>query len=127
MNKALLPCKSCPWRLDQCAQDIPRYNQEKAEKLLETVGPEDGFRSIMACHMSTDEKMRACNGYLAVHGYGNLNVRLLLLKKEINNPAEVQEACKEAGIELHQDYPAVLEKLRGNVEQASEKEDEYGK
>ena len=109
--KNLLPCPSCPWRVDQDASVIPNYVQEKAEALLNTVGPDDAFRPIMACHHSVDEKMLACKGYLAQVGWSNINVRLMALRGEIPNPTEVYEACLENGIELHDDYETVLEKL----------------
>lgn len=111
-KEKLLPCKTCPWRTDKDATTIPRYNQQKAEGLLQTVGQSDAFRPIMACHHSTCTRVWACNGYLAQEGWRNLNVRLLLLAGKINNPDQVQEACKEAGIELEPDYPTTLEKLK---------------
>jgi hypothetical protein len=113
VNKTrLLPCKTCPWRKNRDSSTIPGYNQEKAENLLHTVGEGDAFRSVMACHHSTDENTFACNGYLAKEGWHNLNVRLLLISEKINNPTQVLEACEEAGIELEPDYYTVLEKLR---------------
>lgn len=78
---------------------------------MNTVGAGDAFRPIMACHGSTDDNMKACNGYLAMEGWSNLNVRMLLLKREIPNPSAVKEACVKAGIELETDYPTVLAKL----------------
>ena len=54
----LLPCATCPWRMDKDAATIPGYVQEKAEGLLNTVGEGDDLRLIMACHGSTDVNMR---------------------------------------------------------------------
>jgi Family of unknown function (DUF6283) len=110
-HKALLPCKTCPWRVDQDASVIPGYCQSKAEGLLGTVGRGDDFRPIMACHNSSDKKMIACKGYLAQEGWSNINVRLLLAKGMIENPAAVADACYEDGVELEPDYATVLEKL----------------
>jgi hypothetical protein len=110
-GKKLLPCASCPWRTDQDASAILRYDQEKAEGLLSTVGDEDWFRPIMACHGSTDAKMVACKGYLAREGWSNLHVRLLLARGRIENPTAVADACEAHGIELEPDYPATLRKL----------------
>ncbi len=114
---SLLPCASCPWRVNQDASAIPNYNHKLACGLLKTAasasGGEDGFRKIMACHGSSEDNMRACNGYLAREGYSNINVRLLLARNAINHPDAVLDACEAAGIELHADYPAVLRKLEG--------------
>lgn len=114
---ALLPCPTCPWRLDQDATTIPGYEHEKACGLLEsTVGDGDDFRSVMACHYSPEgDDQIACKGYLARHGWSNLNVRLLLLDDKIESPDEVLDACEAAGIELHRDYPEVLAKLAASI------------
>ena len=108
---SLLPCASCPWRVDQGADVIPNYSQSKACGLLNTVGAEDGFRKIMACHGSEVGQERACNGYLAREGWRNINVRILLARSKIAHPDRVLEACEAAGIELHADYQEVLAKL----------------
>jgi hypothetical protein len=106
-----LPCKTCPWRTDQDATTIPRYDHAKAVGLMNTVGPDDAMRPIMACHGSTDDEPRACRGYLAREGWRNINVRLLLIKRQIDNPSAVADACEAAGVELEPDYPTVLRKL----------------
>lgn len=110
-NPKLLPCSTCPWRVNRDATTIPHYDQVKAEGLLDTVGPDDAFRKIMACHGSTDTEMHACLGYLAQVGWTNLNVRLLLIRGKIENPSAVLAACEEAGVELEPDYQTVLKKL----------------
>lgn len=107
----LLPCSTCPWRTRNDASVIPRYSQKKADGLLSTVGHDDDFRQIMACHNSTDDTMIACKGYLALEGWSNINVRILLSRKAIENPSEVLDACISNGVELEPDYPAVLKKL----------------
>lgn len=112
---SLLPCPSCPWRIEQDSKSIPGYDHEKACGLLDTVGPEDGFRQIMACHYSTEAEMKACRGYLAIEGWKNINVRLLLAKGKIDPPDEVLRACEDAGVKLHPNYPAVLRKLTRSV------------
>jgi hypothetical protein len=116
--KALLPCKTCPWRVDSDVWAIPGYVPEKASGLLRTasMGNGDGFRPIMACHNSTDTKMHACKGYLAREGWSNLNVRLLLAKGHIENPTAVLEACETHGVSLEPEYPAVLRKLEGQAD-----------
>lgn len=108
---SLLPCATCPWRLDKDASTIPNYVHEKACGLMKTVGDGDAFRSIMACHGSTDDNMVACKGYLARAGWSNITVRLLLAKKQIEHPDEVLRACEASGIELEENYEAVLKKL----------------
>lgn len=111
INIGLLPCKSCPWRVENDASVIPGYCQTKAEGLLGTVGHGDAFRQIMACHNSTDKKMIPCKGYLAQEGESNINVRLLAIKGIIPNPAACANACDDEGLELEPDYETVLEKL----------------
>ena len=113
---SLQPCSTCPWRKNRDATTIPRYDHELACELLNTVGEEDAFRPIMACHGSPDNNMRACLGYLAMAGWSNLNVRLLLLRGEIADSSEVAEACEAAGIELESDYQTVLVKLAKSIE-----------
>jgi hypothetical protein len=93
------------------ATTIPGYDHEKAKNLMNTIGEGDAFRPIMACHNSTDDDIRACKGYLARGGWSNINVRLLLAKREIENPFEVEDACSLHGVALEPDYPTVLTKL----------------
>lgn len=111
MAKSLLPCASCPWRSDQDASTIPGFNTALAMGLLRTVGQGDAFRPIMACHHSREGKPTACKGYLARHGWSNLNVRLLLSQGAIEHPDAVLDACAAEGIELEPDYQTVLLKL----------------
>jgi Family of unknown function (DUF6283) len=118
LSKALLPCKTCPWRVDSDVWAIPGYVPEKAAGLLRTAssGKGDAFRPIMACHNSTDTNMVACKGYLAREGWSNLNVRLLVAKGDIENPTAALEACETHGVSLEQDYPTVLRKLEGQAD-----------
>jgi hypothetical protein len=118
--RSLLPCASCPWRVNQDASVIPNYNQAKAEHLLGTVGADDGFRPIMACHGSAEEKPAACKGYLAREGWSNLGVRLLLIRGQIESPDAVLAACQAHSIELEPDYPTVLDKLSGMTDEPEE-------
>lgn len=112
---SLLPCATCPWRIDQTVDVIPNYIHDKACGLISTVGEGDDFRPIMACHGSTEEDPHSCKGYLAQAGWTNLNVRLLLAKGMIENPAAVSVECRRAGIKLHKTYSAVLRKLSRGV------------
>lgn len=107
----LLPCATCPWRKDKGAGTIPRYNHEKACNLQNTVGEGDDFRPIMACHHSSEHDNYACNGYLAIEGDSNINVRMEVACGRMHPPALVYEACQAAGIELHASYAEMMEKL----------------
>jgi hypothetical protein len=107
----LIPCATCPWRVERDARTIPAYNHEKACDLMNTVGEGDSLRPIMACHMSTESDLWACNGYLARVGWTNINVRILLAKGEIASPSKVLDECKARGIELETSYENVLSKL----------------
>ena len=120
-NDNLLPCATCPWRVGKDATTIPRYSHVKACGLLGTVGREDAFRSIMACHHSTgneSEAEQACKGYLAQAGDSNLNVRIMAMDGLIPWPRQVAEACWEAGVDLEPDYETVLDKLAASIEDA---------
>jgi hypothetical protein len=75
---------------------------------MKTVGKEDGFRQIMACHGSTVDNPHVCFGYLAQEGERNLNVRVAVIRHEMPAPQAVYEACTAAGIRLHKNYRAVL-------------------
>jgi hypothetical protein len=123
MKPTLVPCDTCPWRIDNDATVIPLYNQELAAKLLNTVGEGDALRPIMACHYADRQHPRACRGYLARHGWSNLNVRRLLLSRRIANPDDVRAACAHHGVALEPDYPTVLDKLRQSWERLLRKRD----
>lgn len=111
-SKKLLPCPSCPWRVDQDAAAVAKVEPPlKASQLLKMVGEGDGFRPIMQCHGSKNSEPRSCKGYLARVGWSNINVRLLLAMHKIEDPTDVAEACEAAGIELHETYAEVLGKL----------------
>jgi Family of unknown function (DUF6283) len=110
----LLPCATCPWRVNKDATTIPSYSHSKACDLLNTVGPSDDFRQIMACHHAVvgREVERPCMGYLAMEGMSNINVRLLACIGKLPWPSRVLEACEAAGVDMHSDYASVLNKLQ---------------
>ncbi len=64
--KALLPCKTCSWRVDADVAAIPGFDSQKAVGLLRTASLGEGvaFRPIMACHHSKNYDY-ACKGFLA--------------------------------------------------------------
>lgn len=107
----LLPCATCPWRIEKGAETIPMYSQEKALALRNTVGDSDGLRTIMACHHSTEDAPFSCRGYLAQVGWTNITVRLMLSRKMLPSPTRVLDACKRAGIKLHRNYGEMMDKL----------------
>lgn len=109
-----LPCKTCPWRLNQSAADIPNFSLALAERLRATspnehnVGP-DWTAPQFACHQSEQGKEVVCRGWLAKAGHAHPLVRLAVIKGQVDvetlTPAEDWPA-------LHETYPEVLEKLR---------------
>lgn len=110
----LVPCGSCPWRKSSPVggAGIDGFSIELMRGLACTVGEDDWFRRIMACHYSPVGEERACVGYLAVEGYSNLNVRMEVLRG-LDLPA-IWEACAE--LEL---WPSFAEMLAAYEEAAS--------
>jgi hypothetical protein len=113
-NKPMPPCKSCPWRKDARASDIPNFSMAMAESLRDTspnergVGPDFGSNK-MACHQSRVGEEFVCAGWLASVGHAHPGVRLSILAKTIN-PASLAPGADWPA--LHESYPEVLEKLR---------------
>lgn len=102
------PCPSCPWRRSsrEGGADIPGFDLDKMRRLANTVGTEDGFRPIMACHGSACGKERVCIGYARVEGYSNLSVRLLAIRGEIDF-AVIDDACE--GLDLWPSFVEILD------------------
>lgn len=88
------PCSTCPWRKSSTAggADIPGFSLEKMRGLRSTVGEGDGMRKIMACHGSKEGREIPCRGYIARHGWSNINVRIMALVGEISL-RRIEEAC----------------------------------
>ncbi len=109
-----LPCKTCPWRVDRSAQDIPNFSLALAERLAATspderhVGPALGAPQF-ACHQSELGKEVVCRGWLAAVGHRHPMVRLAVLQGRL--PAEALSPGPDWPV-LHETYPQVLEKLR---------------
>lgn len=101
------PCSTCPWRKSSTigGADIPGFSIEMMRGLRRTVGAEDGFRSVMACHGSKEGKEIACRGYLFIEGWKNINVRLMASRGEID-PREIEVAC--ADIEMWGSFEEML-------------------
>lgn len=102
----LEPCRTCPWRRENPAggELIPRFEQAMMDGLTNTVGEEDAFRPIMACHYSGEDAF-ACRGYVAQEGWRNLSVRILASDGTID-VSRIMEACEK--IDLYPDFTTML-------------------
>ena len=112
--RILKPCPSCPWRVDQEADDIPHFELALAESLAECspdakgMGP-DFASSCFACHQSKVGEEFACAGWLATVGHRHPKVRLAVTMGRL--PVEALTPDPD-GPELHATYVEVLDKLR---------------
>ncbi len=108
MTMAAIPCSTCPWRKSSAVggTDIPGFNIDLMRRLQNTVGREDDFRPIMACHGSPKGAERPCVGYLARHGYSNLAVRVGIMEGRIDMNA-VMDECED--LDLWEDFETMLE------------------
>lgn len=104
-----VPCSTCPWRKSNPpgGADIPGFDLDLMRGLSCTVGEGDGFRQVMACHYSGDGpgETRPCAGYLAQHGYSNLNVRVMAMHGEVDIAGTI-DAC--AGLDLWASFGEML-------------------
>jgi hypothetical protein len=73
------------------------------QRLVNTVGR--GFRPIMACHYTEPGEESSCRGYIARHGYSNLNVRMLAARGMLDFRGII-EACEE--LDLWPDFVMML-------------------
>lgn len=103
-----MPCKTCPWRVDQHADVIPGFVLELAENLVATTGDEFGA-PIFACHQSRDGEEIVCAGWLAVYGYNSIAVRLMVMGGRL---APEALTAGPNWPELHQSFRELIEKLR---------------
>jgi len=102
-----VPCRTCPWRVGQHADEIPGFVLELAEGLVGTTSDQLGA-PIFACHQSKDGGEIVCTGWLWRYGWKSIAVRLMLLRRELT-PADLQP---DATVELHETYEQVIAKLR---------------
>jgi hypothetical protein len=105
------PCLTCPWRVDQHADEIPNFRLDLAEKLDRTCG--DGLdggtiRPIFACHQSRAEQEVVCVGWLWRYGWDSIAIRLRLMNG-IMSPDELEP---DPAIVLHDSFGEVIAKLR---------------
>lgn len=111
------PCPSCPWRVDQDAQDIPHFSLALAEQLAATCpdhrghGPDFGA-PMFACHQSKIGAEVHCAGWLASVGHAHPSVRLSVMRGRLD--AE-RLAPGPDWPQLHDNYGEVLEKLRSTA------------
>lgn len=110
------PCPTCPWRKSSTVGggDIPNFDLGLMRRLSNTVGEGDAFRPIMACHYSPCGGEHVCNGYAAIEGYSNLNVRMLASRGVIPLKA-IWDACE--GLDL---WPSFKKMLAAYVKAAKE-------
>ena len=102
------PCRTCPWRVDQHADEIPGFRLELAEELVNTTSDQFGA-PMFACHQSTDGKQVVCRGWLTRYGQDSIAVRLKLMRQELA-PEELEPG--ENWPQLHGTFTEVIEKLR---------------
>lgn len=103
------PCLSCPWRVEATADDIPNFKLELAERLA---GCQSGTvgAPIFGCHLSKLGEEFPCAGWLAVHGYHSIAIRLRVMKN-LTDPEALKP--QPGWPELHTSYDEMMEKLRG--------------
>jgi hypothetical protein len=106
------PCASCPWRIGSTSVRIPGFDEDKATCSLPSVADpgEDGFRPVMACHLSTlDGNDRPCIGYvLSDDGYANLAVRLAVVTGDFDLAAMQAGAD---GLDLYSTFDEMMAAL----------------
>lgn len=107
MTALTTPCPSCPWRRSNPpgGSNIPGFSLDLMRGLSCTVGPGDDFRQVMACHGSPEHRMVPCAGYVARHGYANLNVRMMAAVGQVDLVAIV-DACE--GLDLWPSFDVML-------------------
>lgn len=113
MNACRMPCKTCPWRVDQDATVIPNFSLELAENLVHTTDTRVGA-PLFACHQSKPEEEVVCSGWLARYGWDSIGVRMGLMTGKYT-PEML--APGEDWPELHETYEQVIEKLRASAEE----------
>jgi Family of unknown function (DUF6283) len=109
------PCPTCPWRRSSAVggADIPGFSIDLMRGLENTVGDEDAFRPMMACHYSLDGGEKICVGYVAREGWTNLAVRLAAIRGELNVDA-IDRECADLDL-----WPSFGEMLAAYEEAAT--------
>jgi hypothetical protein len=65
------PCPECPWRRDV---EPGKFSPQRFRDLAHTA-MEGGLRPLFACHMTQENRERACAGFLLVTGWDSNAVR----------------------------------------------------
>ena len=113
MTPVRKPCPSCPWRVDQHADDIPNFRLELAENLVSTTS-DQLFAPTFACHQSREGAEVACAGWLVRYGWDNLGVRLGLMTGRYT-PDELE--IGDDWPELHETFDDLIDKLRADCDE----------
>ena len=104
------PCRTCPWRPEQHAGEIPGFRLEMAEDLIGTTSDQLGA-PIFACHQSRRGQQVVCVGWLWRYGWDSLAIRMRLMQGAMQ-PEELEP---DPSIELHETFDAVITKLREDM------------
>jgi hypothetical protein len=105
-----VPCRTCPWRVGQHADEIPNFDLELAEGLVGTTSDQLGA-PIFACHQSREGREVICTGWLWRYGADSIAVRLQMLRGELS-PCDL---VPDPSIELHETFDEVIVKLRDDT------------
>lgn len=79
------PCTKCPWRRDVASSE---FGADRYVDLSCTVGapgrevPVGG--PMFACHLSAEDREKACAGWLAVAGWNHLGVRYAVISGRLD-------------------------------------------
>lgn len=111
-----VPCSTCPWRRGSDPNLIPNFNLEQAHGLLACGAGEDNFKTIFACHHSTEgENDYACIGYVgSEEGFSNLAVRMMAARGEIKLP-DIWEARER--LDLYDTWSEALANIEDRWEE----------
>lgn len=102
-----VPCASCPWRVEQHADEIPNFRLDLAERLVSTTDTALGA-PVFACHQSQMDKEVVCVGWLWRYGWDSITVRMQLLDGKLT-PDDLEP---DPDIGLHKTFDEVIVKLR---------------
>lgn len=105
-----VPCRTCPWRVEQHADEIPGYDHDLAEGLVSTTSDAYGA-PIFQCHQSTDAKPLTCTGWLWAHGWDSIAIRLRMAAGTLT-AADLEP---DPSIDMHPDFASMIAKLREDV------------
>lgn len=110
------PCRTCPWRVTQDASEIPNFNLELAEDLVDSSGSPGDDRPIgspmFACHQSKPQEEIVCMGWLKAVGAYHLGVRVQCMDGGSFDPEDVFAPPDDSWPELESSFEAVIRKLR---------------